>query len=342
MIMERRGPNDPCYCGSGKKYKKCCLGKEETGAADSGPGNISDEIRQALEGREFSSLEEANTFLGKVMASGNKGPLDDFHGLSPEEMHCFLHLPFTSQNLVTFSDCLSTAPEAPIIMLFDLLARAIGENGLKATAKGNLPREFCRDASLKYWEKEVYAQRTMHDDIRREEEFIPMHKTRLVAEMAGLVCKYRGRFLLTRKGRDLLSKQGLRGIYPQLLRAFVEKFNWAYSDGYPSLGIIQQSFLYTLYLLDRYGGKPLHQEFYENSFLKAFPGVVREVEGNAYSTAEETVRRCYTHRTLESFARFLGLVKLEPVAGKKEFMEDYLVTSLPLLEQVVKFHVKEI
>jgi len=24
------GPNDPCPCGSGKKYKKCCLQKEKT------------------------------------------------------------------------------------------------------------------------------------------------------------------------------------------------------------------------------------------------------------------------------------------------------------------------
>src|SRR5699024_12610867 len=23
------GRNDPCYCGSGKKYKKCCLEKDE-------------------------------------------------------------------------------------------------------------------------------------------------------------------------------------------------------------------------------------------------------------------------------------------------------------------------
>ena len=23
------GRNDPCPCGSGKKYKKCCLGKED-------------------------------------------------------------------------------------------------------------------------------------------------------------------------------------------------------------------------------------------------------------------------------------------------------------------------
>ena len=23
------GRNDPCYCGSGKKFKKCCMGREE-------------------------------------------------------------------------------------------------------------------------------------------------------------------------------------------------------------------------------------------------------------------------------------------------------------------------
>jgi hypothetical protein len=27
--MSKVGRNDPCYCGSGKKYKKCCLLKDE-------------------------------------------------------------------------------------------------------------------------------------------------------------------------------------------------------------------------------------------------------------------------------------------------------------------------
>jgi methionyl aminopeptidase len=32
--MSKPGRNDPCPCGSGKKYKKCCLGKETPRAAD--------------------------------------------------------------------------------------------------------------------------------------------------------------------------------------------------------------------------------------------------------------------------------------------------------------------
>jgi preprotein translocase subunit SecA len=28
-VGKKVGPNDPCPCGSGKKYKKCCQGKEQ-------------------------------------------------------------------------------------------------------------------------------------------------------------------------------------------------------------------------------------------------------------------------------------------------------------------------
>jgi len=31
--MSKPGRNDPCPCGSGKKYKKCCLAKDEAAAA---------------------------------------------------------------------------------------------------------------------------------------------------------------------------------------------------------------------------------------------------------------------------------------------------------------------
>jgi len=30
---ERPGRNEPCHCGSGKKYKHCCLAKDEAKAA---------------------------------------------------------------------------------------------------------------------------------------------------------------------------------------------------------------------------------------------------------------------------------------------------------------------
>jgi hypothetical protein len=31
--IERPGRNEPCHCGSGKKYKQCCLDKDEKAAS---------------------------------------------------------------------------------------------------------------------------------------------------------------------------------------------------------------------------------------------------------------------------------------------------------------------
>ena len=153
------GRNDPCPCGSGKKFKKCCLGKEEPHPSGGGATAASAELRKALEERQFNSLEDVQAFVDQHMQQQNGRPVDDFHGLSPEQMYQMLNLPFTSPELSRFPDVLDTAPTAPLLSLFTLLVEAIGEQGLKPTAKGNLPRQFCRESALTYWGEETYQER---------------------------------------------------------------------------------------------------------------------------------------------------------------------------------------
>lgn len=50
---EKVGRNDPCLCGSGKKYKKCCLGKREA-AASSTPSTMVTEEENRLTARLIS------------------------------------------------------------------------------------------------------------------------------------------------------------------------------------------------------------------------------------------------------------------------------------------------
>ena len=54
------GRNDPCPCGSGKKFKHCCLGKESSKASGHGAAGISETLRSELEGRQFNSLEKVS------------------------------------------------------------------------------------------------------------------------------------------------------------------------------------------------------------------------------------------------------------------------------------------
>jgi hypothetical protein len=226
------------------------------------------------------------------------------------------------------------------VTLFGILLEAIGEMGLKPTAKGNLPRKTCRESALAYWGEEVYRENTSIGGINREEDFFDLHITRLVTELAGLIRKYKGRFILSRNCRTLLAKKGLTALYPRLLKAYAERFNWSYRDRYPELRFIQTAFLFTLYMLTRYGDTWRPHEFYEDSFLRAFPMVLDELPRHAVFSPEEELRRCYTWRTLVHFAGFFGLAAVEPVSDKRG-CRNYRVKAFPLLHASVQFQWSE-
>ena len=301
-----------------------------------GAASISETLRKALEGQQFNTLEEAQAFVSQFAQQQNRRPLDKFHGLSPEQMHRILDFPFTSPGLVRFPEALDTIPAAPILTLFELLANAIGEQGLKPTAKGNLPRNFCREAAQAYWGEQQYQENTRFGGINREEDFTGLHVTRLVAELAGLIRKYKGRFILSRDCRRRLAEGGMAAVYPGLFRAYVEEFNWAYRDGYPDLPFMQSAFLFTLYLLTRYGDTWRPQAFYEDAFLGAFPMLLDEVPPSQVFSPDETVRSAYTWRSLVHFAGFLGLATVEPVSNER-LRREHRVKALPLLGQFVQF-----
>jgi len=313
------------------------MGKDESTSSSHGAAEVSQGLRGAMEGGQFNSLAEVQAFTDRYTQQRNQRPLDEFHGLSPDQMYQLLYFPFTSPELVRFPEVLGTTPEAPILALFNLLTEAIGEQGLKPTAKGNLPQKFCREAALTYRVEETGRKNTRFRSINREEDFFDLHVTRLVAELAGLVRRYKGRFILSRDCRSLLNGEGASAIYPRLLRAYIEQFNWAYRDGYPEIRFIQSAFLFTLYLLTLYGDTWRPQVFYEDSFLHAFPMVLQEMPPDTLLSPDEEVRNCYTWRTLVHFAGFFGLAVVEPVS-EHLLCREYRVKGLPLLHDAVRFN----
>ena len=136
----------------------------------------------------------------------------------------------------------------------------------------------------------------------------------------------------------MFADQGMKGIYPFLFEAYVRKFDWAYRDGYPKLSFIQQSFLFSLFLLFQHGADWESNTFYEDCFLRAFPKILENVKFHSLSSPEETMRRCYTWRCLLNFARFFGLAQVEPVS-EGILNREYRIKQQPLLEQAVHFHI---
>jgi len=281
----KTGRNDPCPCGSGKKFKYCCLEKQSFAQV------IADEIAEVATEKPFSSLEDLNAFAQQRMHQSNHNALEEFCGLSPEQMSHLLYSPFDSPETVIFNADVASTRDTEIMQLFIPLVEAIGENGLKTTAKGNLPLKFCKAMAeqLRQADSEEGERRRLlrFGGISSETDLEVLHCTRLVAQLAGLIRKYRGKFVLTQKCKKMLVLKDDGQIYFELFKTYTTKFNWGYRDRYPEAGIVQNSFLYTLFLLARFGNVQRPQQFYENKFLDAFPMALEMSPATLYSTAEE-------------------------------------------------------
>ena len=97
--------------------------------------------------------------------------------------------------------------------------------------------------------------------------------------------------------------------------------------------------LFTLYLLNMYGGEWLPEVFYEDAFLRAFPKGLSEVAPDPYSTPEKTVHSCYPWCVLVNFAACQGLTEVEPTAeGRHD--GHWRVKKRPLLTEAVRFHIQ--
>ena len=122
-----------------------------------------------------------------------------------------------------------------------------------------------------------------------------------------------------------------------VFKIYCREFNWGYLDGYGDTPFIQQSFLFSMYLLQLHGDNWKPFLIYQDDFLQAFPMVINEIEPSPYSSAEDDIRACYGIRVLERFLHFMGLASVEKISGDKPFPYKYQIRKLPLLDEVVRF-----
>jgi len=335
----------PCPCGSGKPFTACCApapGESPSAAVQA----VRDELRQALEGRSFDSQEGFEEAAASHLEAANQRPVDDFQGLSPDQMYRLLYHPFESPELVSFGEAIEGRPEAPVAIMFAVIAEAAAEEpGIKLTPKGNLPRAVVTTAKEALPERDLPGQWRI-GSVRNEEDLDELHVTRLVAGFAGLTRKYKGRLKLTKMARNLLDAGDWGGLYRRLLEAYCRELNWAYRDGHPDLPLIQDAAVFSLYLFHSFGDEWRSQGFYEGAFLRAFPDVVREVpadEAPWRDSPERQVARAWTLRTVHRFGHFFGLLEVRGTPKAEGALPDPLgsveVRKSPLFDRAVQWRV---
>jgi SEC-C motif len=325
--------NAPCPCGSGKKHKKCCLGKESPYEEfqDSPAHRISQEIfaevHKESTAKPFASLIELNAFLQKKTLKVNQRAIPEFLGLSPEQMQGILYTPFSfDQGPVEFvlKDA-AVFDNVPIIKEAIYLLNLIQSSGnLKATQKGNLPRAIVRDLWEHFHKSELYSfQPTGEDDCRQ------VHVLRHLLQTSGYIKKKAGKFSLTQKGQQL---QGKEQLFQDLFLAAATQFNWGYGDRYSDLPLIQQALAFNLLILSQKAKTWISGKELGLTFFTAFPALEYEAIP-LFGEPKEEVARCFCTRFIIRFAQPFGLIE---VAETNSFPTDAKVRTTPFFLESFK------
>jgi hypothetical protein len=297
-------------------------------------GSLNEEERLLAEIMLDHADEFFNQFEFSDMEKKNRQPQPAFLGLSPEQMHRVLHRPLVDTddivglNADIFREDYAAAPV--VIETEYFLKRLNDLQPLKATAKGNLPLAFARELHDKY----PVVPEMPGFKITSEEDDPKLLTLRRMLNMCGWIKKRHHKFSLTRKGQRIVSNGFEPNAFLHLLKSYMFKFNWAFRDLYPPLGIIQQSVIFSCYLLHNKAGTFIHTDELGVCFIRAYPMVLDELEGYpAIDSPEQTVRDVFTLRYVERFCEYFGLVEIRR-KPKKRYQQDRFVKTTSLFKNL--------
>ena len=332
--MAHTGINKPCPCGSFKPYGECCRNSETAFF----PGGVLKVIDGGLDDSNPPSIDQMNTILTQFVKEENETPRTEFCGLTSGDIYSLFYRPFDSPHIIEFKIDGVKIPESPFTELFYKLLKACEGKGMKLTATGNLPRIFCRETAVAYFTAdEKYDDKFIARLISSEPDFDELHTVNIISKMAGFTRKYKGRLLLSKKGKQVLASGLTETDFLSIFRNYTYKFNWAYRDGCADIDFIQTSFLYPLYLLHKFGDNYRKPSFYEEKFMKAFPLALEEVPQYPYSSQEKDLRRCFSMRVLERFTIFFGLTDFKD-STRHFFRKASELKKTAFLDDFITFH----
>lgn len=327
------GRNDPCPCGSGKKYKRCCMDSISKQHAE-----VFDDFAQTVAMNPNLTLDELNVVAQHRINERNNRPNADFCGLSPTQMANWLYAPFNELAWVTINtpDDLSSSPVMRYLAL--ILDEAMHNQGsFKATSKGNLSAKLVKRASdllpefaVAEFETEPSISEYMGSN---EDKFNALHYVRVLAELAGIIYCKGGRFHVKKAAQKKYQSQGIHAFFKPMLEAAIYQYNWGYLDSWGHNVDLRTFWLFMLWRLQSHSSIDTLIE----EVCIAFPDLLRQFPTDEYHSPQDQLRMLIELRFISRFLQFWGFVTVDP---KRFFAQEHVprkVQIQPLLKQTFQF-----
>lgn len=331
----KTGRNDPCPCGSGKKYKQCCIGVgQQAGSA------LADGMAQTLAMNPNLSVDELNTVLQQRVDERNHRPVADFCGLSPEQLNSWLYHPIVGLHGLNLEvpDDLTSSPVMRYLAL--MLDEAMEQGGaFKLTTKGNLPTKLVKQASgyVREFGIAKYPRNISISDFAgtNEDKFNALHYSRVLADLAGIVYNRGGRLQVKKSVLKQYETQGIGAFYLPMLDAAITQFNWGYFDGYGEDINLQMFWAFMLWRLQEHRSIDRLVE----EVATAFPALLAQLPVRPHSTSLDQLRAVIECRFIERFLEYWGFVVVDPRRRVEQKPVSRMAELQPLLIQTFKFSV---
>lgn len=327
------GRNDPCHCGSGKKFKRCCMSSVSKQHAQ-----VFDDVDAMLAMNPNLSLDELNAALQHKVQDRNNQPHPDFCGVTPTQMANWFYAPFDQLQWVTIStpDSLSASPVMRYLAL--ILDEAMAQDGsFKATSKGNLPAKLVKQASELLPEFAV-AQFPVNISISEfagsnEDKFNALHYTRVLAEISGIIYRRSGRYHIKKSAQKQYQVLGIQAFFKPMLEAAISKYNWGYLDGFEYDVDLRTFWLFMLWRIQSHSSV----DQLVKEVMTAFPDLLLAFPTDDYCSPERNLSMLIESRFIARFLQFWGFVTIDPRRYINAEPVARVVQVQPLLKQTFQF-----
>jgi len=332
------------------------VGRESSAAASypigSGPQFESlkpgESIQDALQSRQFESLEEVNAFVQQHMGQYNDQPQDELGGLSPTQVSELMDCDWQDEHgPVRLSKSLSLHELADSHFLNNarlLLTQCQQRGGIKATSAGYLDTKFVREfVQAMSWPERLTTLVKGAQQGRMREMGVPqLYSLRLVAEFSGLIKKRSGQFSITQQGEKFLLEENAGRLLNRLFVVHCQEFNL---DFYDRLRLehpeVQHAVAFSLYKLGQLDDGAWH------ALGEAIPALMLPIVRHAITRQEdpllwnelqvEGVIQAVSQRFLEPMESF-GLLELDNTWEATGLLtEESRVRLTPLFGKFINF-----
>lgn len=300
------------------------------------PPGLATAIAELMASREFQSLDEVNRALENLNRAYNTTGRPELNGLSPEQVHKLIYSDWVAgAGPMRLSSGLSFDELKHARILIQarfVLSEVLANNGVRATAAGNFNRAFVADMLERgIWGRDDKESLARYYRVVNEDNVWELHVLRIVLKMAKLIRLERGRFVTTKRGRDLLDEGRAGALFRELFIAYFGKFNLDYLTRTREMPAIQHFCPYSFYavqktLKDWSKAEAVAQKLF-------LPPLYPEIEAAILSGGGRFFASTHILDPLEKF----GLVIRREVEGKYEKVPESEYKKSTLFDKVFQF-----